>query len=110
MACVFESDLTRTTGLRFFQRIAKTYRSEQWEIMLHSILSMWCECARQSGDVDATVPLLLEMIGSSKCTVFDSMDPRRGSLFAASVSAEGRISLEEELTEILKVRHVVEIE
>jgi len=58
--------LTHNIKQRFFERIARTYRREHWGAMLQSILSMWCDCARQSGDVDATVPLLLEMIGSSK--------------------------------------------
>lgn len=53
---------------RFFERIAKTYRRERWGAMLQPILSMWCECARQSGDVEGTVPLLLEMMGMRKYT------------------------------------------
>ncbi|KAF8584313.1 hypothetical protein K439DRAFT_1633686 [Ramaria rubella] len=48
-------------AVRFFERIAKTYRKERWA-MLKPILSMWYTCARQMGDVDGTVKLLIEMM------------------------------------------------
>ena len=49
-------------AVRFFERIAKTYRKERWGSMLKPILSMWYECARQLGDIDSTVKLLIEMM------------------------------------------------
>ncbi|KAF8308283.1 hypothetical protein DL93DRAFT_2220330 [Clavulina sp. PMI_390] len=72
-------------GVKFFERIARTFRRERWDAMLHPTLSMWCESARQSGDVEGTVPLLLELIGLE------------------STSSEDRTSYEEELVEIIKV-------
>jgi hypothetical protein len=98
------------TEHRFFERVAKIYRSEHWGAMLHSVLSMWCECARQSGNVDATVPLLLEMIGLSEGVLHHTLRCHRHIFFAGSVSPEERTTLEEELTEILKVRHAVSSE
>lgn len=71
---------------------------------------MWCECARQSGNVDATVPLLLEMIGLSEGVLHHTLRCHRHIFFAGSVSPEERTTLEEELTEILKVRHAISSE
>ncbi len=48
---------------RFFERIAKTYRRESWESLLHPLLSQWYKCAQQLGDVDLSVRLLVEMLG-----------------------------------------------
>lgn len=51
-------------AIRFFERIARTYRKERWGAMLKPILSMWYACTRQLGDVDGSVRLLIEMICS----------------------------------------------
>ncbi|EGN92744.1 hypothetical protein SERLA73DRAFT_98785 [Serpula lacrymans var. lacrymans S7.3] len=51
-------------AVRFFERIAKTYRREKWGHMLHPLLSTWYACAQRLGDVELTVKLLLEMLGS----------------------------------------------
>ena len=51
------------TNGRFFERIAKTYRRESWESLLHPLLSQWYKCAQQLGDVDLSVRLLVEMLG-----------------------------------------------
>ncbi|KAF8511539.1 Gryzun, putative trafficking through golgi-domain-containing protein [Gautieria morchelliformis] len=50
-------------AIRFFERIAKAYRKERWGTMLKPILSMWYTCARQIGDVESIVKLLIEMMG-----------------------------------------------
>lgn len=50
------------SAIRFFERIAKTYRREQWGTMLHSILLMWYDCARHLSDVELTVRLLFELL------------------------------------------------
>ncbi|THH33085.1 hypothetical protein EUX98_g1139 [Antrodiella citrinella] len=50
-------------AVRFFERIAKTYRREKWEAMLHPLLSTWYSCAQQLGDMELSVQLLLEMLG-----------------------------------------------
>ncbi|KAH7910026.1 Gryzun, putative trafficking through golgi-domain-containing protein [Hygrophoropsis aurantiaca] len=50
-------------AVRFFERIAKTYRREKWSAMLRPLLATWYSCAQKLGDVDSTVRLLVEMIG-----------------------------------------------
>ena len=51
---------------RFFERIAKTYRKEQWDVVLRPLLSIWYSCAQQTGNVELSVRLLLEMLGHGK--------------------------------------------
>lgn len=51
------------TAVRFFERIAKTYRREKWYHMLRPLLVTWYACARQLGDVELCIKLLLEMMG-----------------------------------------------
>ncbi|KAG8862565.1 hypothetical protein FRB96_001122 [Tulasnella sp. 330] len=72
-------------AIRFFERIAKTYRREQWGSLLRSILSMWYDCARQLGEVDLVVKLLFEML-----TLDVTADP------------EERTNLKEDLDGVLK--------
>ena len=62
---------------RFFERIAKTYRRESWESLLHPLLSQWYKCAQQLGDVDLSVRLLVEMLGYGQLEV---SCPRRLSM------------------------------
>ncbi|KAF5386217.1 hypothetical protein D9615_002311 [Tricholomella constricta] len=50
-------------AIRFFERIAKTYRREKWGPLLHPLLSTWHACARELGDVELRVKLLIEMLG-----------------------------------------------
>ena len=49
--------------LRFFERIAKTYRREKWNSMLRPLLVTWYACAQQLGDVELSIKLLIEMLG-----------------------------------------------
>ncbi|KAF7792767.1 hypothetical protein EIP86_003865 [Pleurotus ostreatoroseus] len=49
-------------AVRFFERIAKTYRREKWDAMLVPLLSTWYACAQQLGDMELGVQLLIEMI------------------------------------------------
>jgi hypothetical protein len=51
---------------RFFERIAKTYRKEQWDVVLRPLLSIWYSCAQQTGNMELSVQLLLEMLGHGK--------------------------------------------
>ncbi|KAF8891851.1 Gryzun, putative trafficking through golgi-domain-containing protein [Infundibulicybe gibba] len=71
-------------AVRFFERIAKTYRREKWGSMLKPLLSTWYACAQQLGDVDLSVRLLIEMLG------YDAEDSEDPSL------------LEEDLLAVLK--------
>ncbi|KAK7057624.1 Gryzun, putative trafficking through golgi-domain-containing protein [Favolaschia claudopus] len=50
-------------AVRFFERIAKSYRREKWGILLRPLLATWYACARQLGDVELTIRLLVEMLG-----------------------------------------------
>jgi hypothetical protein len=50
-------------AIRFFERIAKTYRREKWKHMLRPLLSTWYSCAQKLGDVELMATLLVEMIG-----------------------------------------------
>lgn len=50
-------------AIRFFERIAKTYRREKWKHMLRPLLSTWYACAQKLGDVELMATLLVEMIG-----------------------------------------------
>ncbi|KAG2153198.1 Gryzun, putative trafficking through golgi-domain-containing protein [Suillus clintonianus] len=50
-------------AIRFFERIAKTYRREKWKNMLRPLLSTWYACAQKLSDVELMVTLLVEMIG-----------------------------------------------
>ncbi|KAG6382017.1 Gryzun, putative trafficking through golgi-domain-containing protein [Boletus reticuloceps] len=50
-------------AIRFFERIAKTYRREKWNAMLRPLFLTWYACAKKLGDVELTVRLLVEMIG-----------------------------------------------
>ncbi|KAG0708617.1 Gryzun, putative trafficking through golgi-domain-containing protein [Suillus ampliporus] len=49
-------------AVRFFERIAKTYRKERWNEMLRPLLSTWYACAQKLSDVELMVTLLVEMI------------------------------------------------
>ncbi|RDB24899.1 Trafficking protein particle complex subunit 11 [Hypsizygus marmoreus] len=71
-------------AIRFFERIAKTYRREKWGSMLRPLLATWYACARELGDVDLSVKLLIEMLGHD---VGETEDPT---------------SVEEDLLAILK--------
>ncbi|EIN06785.1 hypothetical protein PUNSTDRAFT_115294 [Punctularia strigosozonata HHB-11173 SS5] len=51
-------------AVRFFERIAKTYRRERWNSMLAPLLVTWYKCAQQLGDVELTVRLLVEMLAN----------------------------------------------
>lgn len=49
-------------AVRFFERIAKTYRRERWGTLLRPLLATWYKCAQQLGDVELSVRLLVEML------------------------------------------------
>ncbi|KAK0494835.1 Gryzun, putative trafficking through golgi-domain-containing protein [Armillaria luteobubalina] len=50
-------------AIRFFERIAKTYRRENWDPMLRPLLTTWYACVQQLGDVELSIRLLIEMLG-----------------------------------------------
>lgn len=71
-------------AVRFFERIAKTYRREKWNSMLQPLLGTWYACAQRLGDVELSIKLVIEMLGHD---AVDSDDPS---------------SLEEDLLAVLK--------
>ncbi|KXN87455.1 Trafficking protein particle complex subunit 11, partial [Leucoagaricus sp. SymC.cos] len=50
-------------AIRFFERIARTYRREHWGSMLRPLLTTWYSCAKQLGDVELSIRLLFELMG-----------------------------------------------
>jgi trafficking protein particle complex subunit 11 len=49
-------------AVRFFERIAKTYRRERWGTMLRPLLTTWYKCAQRLGNVELSVRILVEML------------------------------------------------
>ncbi|KAF8271123.1 Foie gras liver health family 1-domain-containing protein [Lactarius quietus] len=49
-------------AVRFFERIAKTYRRERWGATLRPLLATWYKCAQRLGDVELSVKILVEML------------------------------------------------
>ncbi|KAI6029321.1 Gryzun, putative trafficking through golgi-domain-containing protein [Pisolithus microcarpus] len=49
-------------AVRFFERIAKTYRREKWSTLLRPLYTTWYACTQKLGDVELSVKLLVEMI------------------------------------------------
>lgn len=52
--------------LRFFERIAKTYRKEGWHALLKPLLATWYTCAQRMGNVELSIKLLIEMMGQDQ--------------------------------------------
>ncbi|KAG8739213.1 hypothetical protein FRC10_005870 [Ceratobasidium sp. 414] len=49
-------------AVKFFERIAKTYRTERWATLLRPALALWYDCARHLADIELSVRVLLEML------------------------------------------------
>ncbi|KAI9441462.1 Foie gras liver health family 1-domain-containing protein [Lactarius indigo] len=49
-------------AVRFFERIAKTYRRERWGTTLRPLLATWYKCAQRLGNVELSVKILVEML------------------------------------------------
>ncbi|KAG9086628.1 hypothetical protein FRC06_003000 [Ceratobasidium sp. 370] len=49
-------------AVKFFERIAKTYRTERWTTLLRPALALWYDCARHLADIELSVRVLLEML------------------------------------------------
>ncbi|KAG5731761.1 UPF0636 like protein [Termitomyces sp. T112] len=50
-------------AIRFFERIATIYRRENWDSLLQPLLSTWYACAKELGDIELSIKLLVEMLG-----------------------------------------------
>ncbi|CDO69602.1 hypothetical protein BN946_scf184875.g5 [Trametes cinnabarina] len=69
-------------AVRFFERIAKTYRRESWGSLLQPLLTQWYACAQQLGDVELSVKLLIEMLGHGANASEDDPDALQDDLLA----------------------------
>ncbi|KAL6305207.1 Gryzun, putative trafficking through golgi-domain-containing protein [Sparassis latifolia] len=74
-------------AVRFFERIAKTYRREKWESLLQPLLSTWYACAQQMGDVELSIRLLFEMLGHGMNIHQDDADAIQEDLLAVLKSS-----------------------
>ncbi|KZT72294.1 hypothetical protein DAEQUDRAFT_722961 [Daedalea quercina L-15889] len=74
-------------AVRFFERIAKTYRREQWDSLLRPLLSTWYSCAQQMGDMELSVRLLFEMLGHGLMTQDNDEDSTQEDLLAVMKSS-----------------------
>ncbi|KAG6920032.1 hypothetical protein DXG01_010100 [Tephrocybe rancida] len=80
-------------AIRFFERIATIYRRENWDALLQPLLSTWYACARELGDIELSIKLLIEMLGHH-IIVNPTTD---------AANAEESNSVEEDLLAILKI-------
>ncbi|KAF9809102.1 hypothetical protein IEO21_07571 [Rhodonia placenta] len=74
-------------AVRFFERIAKTYRREKWGSLLQPLLTAWYSCAQQMGDMELSVRLLFEMLGHGIRTQQDDADSTQEDLSAVLKSS-----------------------
>lgn len=80
-------------AVRFFERIAKTYRREKWNVMLRPLFTAWYACAQKLGDVELTVKLLVEMIAYGDSNELGSLQDDLLAVLRSSVPS----SADEEL-------------
>ncbi|KAI0343684.1 hypothetical protein BDW22DRAFT_1328221 [Trametopsis cervina] len=69
-------------AVKFFERIAKTYRRENWDTMLRPLLTTWYACAQQLGDMELGVQLLVEMLAHGATADEDEPDAIQEDLLA----------------------------
>ncbi|KAI0687431.1 Gryzun, putative trafficking through golgi-domain-containing protein [Cytidiella melzeri] len=69
-------------AVKFFERIAKTYRRESWDVMLRPLLKTWYACAQQLGDMELSVQLLLEMLAYGPAADDEDFDAIQEDLLA----------------------------
>ncbi|KAG8690818.1 hypothetical protein FRC11_008923 [Ceratobasidium sp. 423] len=49
-------------AVKFFERIARTYRTERWTELLRPALALWYDCARHLADIELSLRVLAEML------------------------------------------------
>ncbi|TFY76432.1 hypothetical protein EWM64_g7579, partial [Hericium alpestre] len=69
-------------AVRFFERIARTYRREKWGSMLKPLLLTWYACAQQLGVMELSVKLLIEMLPYGTLTMNDEEESIEEDLLA----------------------------
>ncbi|RPD57771.1 hypothetical protein L226DRAFT_490820 [Lentinus tigrinus ALCF2SS1-7] len=95
-------------AVRFFERIAKTYRRESWESLLHPLLSQWYKCAQQLGDVDLSVRLLAEMLGYGATSSADDPDALQEDLLAVLQSTVPSVTDEPLVVDLSESKPIVD--
>ncbi|KAG6879137.1 hypothetical protein C0992_004954 [Termitomyces sp. T32_za158] len=94
-------------AVRFFERIATIYRRESWDSLLWPLLSTWYACARELGDIELSIKLLVEMLGHGRYFILVFKNVNTESLSHADANnAEGSHCVED-LLAILKVDSLV---
>ncbi|EUC61804.1 glutathione transferase omega-1 [Rhizoctonia solani AG-3 Rhs1AP] len=71
-------------AVKFFERIARTYRTERWTELLRPALTLWYDCAKHLADIELSLRVLAEM------------------LVPGMASPEERMNIGEDLMAILK--------
>ncbi|KAH7329744.1 Foie gras liver health family 1-domain-containing protein [Rhizoctonia solani] len=71
-------------AVKFFERIARTYRTERWAELLRPALTLWYDCAKHLSDIELSLRVLAEM------------------LVPGMADAEERMNIGEDLMAILK--------
>ncbi|RDX49266.1 hypothetical protein OH76DRAFT_1483227 [Lentinus brumalis] len=95
-------------AVRFFERIAKTYRRESWEPLLHPLLTQWYKCAQQLGDVDLSVRLLVEMLSYGTNAVADDPDALQDDLLAVLQSTVSSVTDEPLVVDLSESKPIVD--
>ncbi|KAI0753080.1 Foie gras liver health family 1-domain-containing protein [Daedaleopsis nitida] len=95
-------------AVRFFERIAKTYRRENWESLLQPLLSQWYKCAQQLGDVDLSVRLLVEMLGYGATSSTDDPDALQDDLLAVLQSTVPSVTEEPLVVDLSESKAILE--
>ncbi|WVQ71632.1 hypothetical protein IAR50_001172 [Cryptococcus sp. DSM 104548] len=72
-------------AIRFFDRIASSFKRERWDEIVRNIRKTWYECAKATGGVEGVSRLILEMMCAGNC-----------------IDQEERKDLQEELISLLK--------
>ena len=89
---------------RFLERIAKTYRRERWESILHPLLSQWYMSAQKMGGVDLSVKLLVEMLGHGTPLAMQDVSYPLFSICPGPKAEDDSNTLQVNLLTVLKVR------
>ena len=51
---------------RFFERMMKSFKREQWGPIVWEIDNLWYDCAQRTGEVETAARLLFDLMSSGK--------------------------------------------
>ncbi|KAI8973973.1 Gryzun, putative trafficking through golgi-domain-containing protein [Trametes punicea] len=95
-------------AVRFFERIAKTYRRESWGSLLSPLLLQWYACAQQLGDVELSVRLLVEMLGHGATASADDPDAPQDDLLAVLKSTVPSVTEEPLVVDLSEAKPILD--